>query len=610
MPNRHVNPHPPRFRLLALASAILAVLASVVAGLLGAAPANAASQGAGFGTWAPVSAYGWHGSMLVNGVHTYCITPGAPAPTGASVDQGVSGSAAGLNPSQLTAINMLVSTYGQTDDAVQAAAVGWAVKAIADWDETLHAFGYRGDSLAGAIDWTFSRLAPDHNVAVQQRAVAYYGEATRLAAGAASASGTVAFTWDDADPLAGTVQVDATIAATGSLRLTNAVFEDTGQVFRGDAAAGTRYAIRMSPPAAGRPYEVAASGRFSAGFTAAVRHFVTAGGQDTAGPAGKLEFEVAGGQQRVPPFSPAITTQVGSRYAPGGPFVDDVSFATTAGEWPRGEDGSYLPVSARAAVYRTETEPVPTSSPPPEEAVAGELALVTDPATGPEGPYTVRSEWTMAEPGFYTAVWTIRGEDQSEVVRRHLGDDFVWTEQFGERSQVTMVPSIATQAQPAAVVGEPISDTIRVSAPIPADGLRVAGAVYRAAEGVPPEASCVTENLVWESAWIDVATPGDHVVTAPAIELAGTYYWQERAVDRTGETVHVGVCGIPNETTTVSAPDVPGAPGQADEPPLAATGVSETWVRAASGSAIALLTAGAALVALPRRRFGAAVNIR
>ena len=32
--------------------------------------ADAAERGTGFGTWAPISAYGWHGSMLVGGVHT------------------------------------------------------------------------------------------------------------------------------------------------------------------------------------------------------------------------------------------------------------------------------------------------------------------------------------------------------------------------------------------------------------------------------------------------------------------------------------------------------------------------------------------------------------
>jgi hypothetical protein len=578
----------------------------VIAGLLGTVPANAASQGLGFGTWAPQSTYGWHGSMLVNGVHTYCITPGAPAPTGPSADQGVSGTAAGLSPEQLTAINMLVSVYGQTGDPVQAAAVGWAVKAIANWDETLHAFGYRGDSLAGAINWTFSRLAPQHNEAVQHRAVAYYDEATRLARGAASASGTVAFAWDAADPLAGTVRVDATTAGTGSLTLSHAVFADTGSASRDGAATGTVYAIRAVPRGAGRPYDVAVTGHFSAGFAAAVRHFTTPGGQDTAGPAGTIEFDVAATERRVPPFSPSISTQVPSRYAAGGAYIDDITFGHT-GDWPRGEDGAYLPVSAKATVYRTMTEPVSGDVLPEDADPVGDLALTTDTASGPNTTYRVSSAWTMDRPGFYTAVWTILAAEQPEGVRAHLAPGFAWTETFGEPSQITMVPGISTQAQATAVVGSTISDTIRVADPLPAGGLRVAGAVYRASDGVPPAASCVPENLVWQSDWIAVSRPGEYVVTAPPVEVAGTYYWQERAVDDADVPVHVGVCGIPNETTTVSAPGVPDRP---TTPPLAATGVSEGWVRAASGTAVALVTAGIALLAVPRRRFGAVLNIR
>jgi hypothetical protein len=50
--------------------ALLAAVLAIAIGLVLAPPAQAASRGAGFGTWAPVSAFGWHGSMLVGGVHT------------------------------------------------------------------------------------------------------------------------------------------------------------------------------------------------------------------------------------------------------------------------------------------------------------------------------------------------------------------------------------------------------------------------------------------------------------------------------------------------------------------------------------------------------------
>lgn len=422
--------------------------------------ADAAERGTGFGTWAPISAYGWHGSMLVGGVHTYCITPGAPAPTGQTTDHGISGSAAGLSPQQLAGINLLVTTYGQTDDPVQAAAVAWAVKAIANRQETLHAFGYRGDSLAGSIHWTMSALSPQHDRAVQERAVAYYDEATRAAPGVATASGGLVFTTDAADHRSGTVRVDTTYPATGTVTLTNAVFAESGSPTLENASSGSTYAIRTAPPAEGRPYSVSGTGRFDAGLAAAVRHYTTPGGQETAGPAGRVQFDVSGADTspRIPPFSPAISTQVAANEAPGGRYVDAVTFTAGDGSWPRADDGSYLPVTASAVVYRTDAEPVAGAAVPGDEAIVGTLQLTTDTATGPTAPYTVTSAWEMTGPGYYTAVWSVRAADQLPAVAAHTGADFAWTERFGEPSQVAVIappPPAPTPAPTPAAEGPP-----------------------------------------------------------------------------------------------------------------------------------------------------------
>lgn len=619
---------------------ILALLIALALSFIPAPPADAATRGTGFGTWAPISAYGWHGSMIVDGVHTYCITPGAPAPTGQSIDHGVSGSVAGLSPQQLTAINMLVTEYGQTDDPVQAAAVGWAVKAIANRQETLHAFGYRGDSLAGAINWTFSALAPEHNRAVQQLAETYYEEATKLPAGVESASGSLVFTTDPEDHRGGSVSVDATTAAaTGSLALTNAVFADTGTNTRSDATPGIAYAIRTQPPGEGASYAVRGTGRFSTGHAAAVRHYTTPGGQDTAGPAGPVSFDVTGADTRVPPFAPAITTEVASRYAAGGTFLDTVSFGSSTGEWPRDADGVPLSLTARAAVYRTNAEPVAGSPLPADAVLVGGLSLTTDAAAGS---HRVASEWTMDGPGFYTAVWTIRRDEQAGAMQERLIADYTWVERFGEPGQIMMVPDISTRATSAVPAGEPFSDAIIVGAPLPATGLRVASSVYRGADGVAPADACVPDRLVWMSDWVAVSEPGEYVVTAPPVAEAGTYYWQEQAVDAAGELVHRGACGVANETTTVNPPpaaetppaeapptETPPRAAPPDEAPLAAappaeaepatgvtagesapatslaaTGQPEQALRSAMGVAIALITVGGTLLAGTRARLG------
>lgn len=602
---------PPAVSALALT---VAIVVHLLVALLAPQPAHAASQGSGFGSWAPISRYGWHGSMLVDGVHTYCITPGAPAPTGPTTDLGLSTTAAGLTPQQLAGINFLVTTYGQTDDPATAAAVGWAVKAIADWDETLHAFGYPGDSLAGAIHWTLSALAPQHSAAVQALAVAYYDEARAVAA-PATATGTMVFTTDPGDALAGSVRVDATVtSATGSLSLVNAVFADTGAATRDGAVPGVDYAIVAAPPAEGRPFSVSGTGRFTAGLVAAVLHFTTPGGQDTAGPAGDVPFEVSGADAapRALPFAPTITTQVVSRYAPGGRFVDDVTFHAEEGTWPRGEDGSYLPVTAEAAVYRTDTEPVTGDAPPDADPVAM-LALTSDPATGPTAAYRVTSEQEMTEAGFYTAVWSMSGAQQTEEVAERTGVDYRWSEEFGERSQVTMVPAITTSALPLAAPGDRLSDTVHVGHPLPADGLRITSAVYRAVEGTPAAETCTDENLVWRSDEVLVTATGDHTVTSPPVDAAGTYYWQEQALDAAGQIVHIGVCGVENETTRVVAPSPTPTPTPAARAPqLPATGADADTLRGPTAIAVMLLSAGAAVVASRRPRrpwFGARLDI-
>lgn len=586
-----------------LAALLTALIVTCWSAVVAAPPVHAATEGTGFGTWAPISPYGWHGSMLVDGVHTYCILPGAPAPTGRSVDQGVSGTAAGLSAQQLTGINLLVTKYGQTSDPAQAAAVGWAVKAIANWNETLHHFGYRGDSLAGAIHWTFSALAPAHSAEVQRLAVAYYDEARAVPPGAAGASGTLVFTTDAEGPARGSVRVEAsTTAAAGTLTLTGATFAATGTPTLADAAPGVEYPIITTPPEAGRPYSVSGTGHFRLTAVAAVRHFTTPDGQDTAGPAGDVGFDVAGADAvpRVPVFAPTIATQVPSAYVSGGGFVDDVVFGGAIQDWPRAADGTYVSVTATAEVYRTDAKPVLSDGGVPEAAaLVGSLGVATDPRTGPTAPYRVTSVWELTRPGFYTAVWSIRAASQPADVAAALPPAYVWTEPFGEPSQVSLFAEVSSLAEATAEVGATMSDKIVVAGPLPPGGLTVTSSVHRAEDGVEPSEACTEQSHVWTSEPHEMLVPGDHVVTAPAATEPGTYYWQERAVDAAGTLVHLGECGVPHETTLVVVPAAEDSPAPSA---LAATGESAPRPRAIAGSAIAMLTAGVTLVGLSRRR--------
>ncbi|MDQ1130887.1 hypothetical protein [Microbacterium sp. SORGH_AS_0888] len=520
--------------------------------------ASAASPGAGFGAWEPVSAYGWHGSMRVNGIDTYCIFPGRPVPTGESVDHGLSFDAAGLDPQRLTAINMLVSRYGQTSDPVQAASVGWAVKAIADWDETLHTFGYPGDSLQGAIHWTFSALAPAQDQAVQDLAAAYYTEAMAQPAGPAQGSGRLEFTADAADSGRGTVTVHADVAARGTVTLENAVFADTGSPVREDATAGATYELIATPPSGAATYTVRGSGTLRGGFLPAVRYMTTPGGQDTAGPGGELEFPVAGedATPRDIRFAPQISTQVVSRYVPGGRYIDDVSFSSAKGPWARTADGGYAPVSATASVYRTATEPQLADTVPADAEEVGALTVTTDVVGGPEVPYRVESEWQLPGPGFYTAVWRIEHDRQTAGTQAVLEPGYVWVERFGEVSQVTAVTAVSSAAEPVVAVGASMSDVVIVSGAVPSAGLDVSTEVFRVPDGVVAGDACTPENSLWRSESIRIHAAGSTSFTAPAVPDFGTYVWRERATDTEGVLVHEGLCGVEEETTRAPRPTV------------------------------------------------------
>lgn len=458
--------------LLTLTAALAALVLAAVALIAGAPPASAAAQGAGFGTWAPLSSTGWHGSMIVGGVHTYCILPGLPAPTGESVDNGVSGDALGMSPQQLTGINMLVTRYGQSGDPVQAAAVGYAVKAIADRSTTLHAWGYPGDSLAGAVHWTFDTHWPAQAQAVAQLAEQYYAEAA--AVDAPASDGRVTLSTDPADARLGSVRLDGGAGTSAKLTVHNAVFVDSGTAELGPAPVGVDLPIRAaSPTGDGAPFTVHAQARFTAEFAPAVRHITTGGQQDTAGPGGSIDYTVEAADTTPRPvvFSPGIATQVAAPETTGGRYVDDVTIAPVEGHWPRTTEGALVALTATAVVYRTDAAPAETEEVPVDAVPVGELTLTTDPATG-GGTYRVESPWELPGPGYYTAVWRIAAADQHPDVARHLPGDYAWSESFGTPSQIARVLPPAAPS-PEAAPGAPA--TLAATGPF-AEAPRVAGA--------------------------------------------------------------------------------------------------------------------------------------
>jgi hypothetical protein len=429
-------------------TAALVAVALAVGGAVALSPAaSAASRGAGFGTWSATSAHGWHGSMLIDGVWTFCISPGLPAPVGDSRDAGVTAAVDGLSAAQLTRINLLVSTYGQTSDPVRAAAVAWAVKAIADWRRTLGEYGYRGDSLAGAVNWTFSSLSPANNAAIQRLAVAYYREAAATPAGTVAGSGRLVFAIDPRNAYAGTMRVEAPAGTSGTVTLTHGRFADNGTNRMAGIAAGRSYRVIGVPPSAdGAPYRISGTGRFGRGYAAAVHLYRTPGQQDTAGPGGSAAIVVAGADAgtRTVAFRPVLTSRTAS-VSPTGALADTLSFGIAAGPdglanpWFRRPDGTRVDVHFTVTAYGPLDHRPRESAQPPADAPVAETVRVDTGKAGDTAAVTATFT-RLHSGGAYTFVAAYDPVATPAATRALLPGGYRWSHAFGMADETTVVP--------------------------------------------------------------------------------------------------------------------------------------------------------------------------
>lgn len=260
-----------------------------------------AVQGTGFGNFIPGDATPWIGSMNVNGVEVYCIQPGVDLPVGNSVDTGVQSSVNGLGPLTMVRINAVVTKYGNTrGNAIQAAAVHWAVKYLADPANTVHEFGNPGSTLDSAIDWQVNTQGGRANTdQIKALTNQYLAEANKVGL-------------PDERPTTGTVHATLQVAnntnfegklflddmtvtpGTGTITLKNGAFKSSGtSSITGSFKPGDAFDVVGKPPAGvGKGgYKIAVSGELTAGSTgsapkAALRVFTTAGQQTTVSSGG------------------------------------------------------------------------------------------------------------------------------------------------------------------------------------------------------------------------------------------------------------------------------------------------------------------------------------
>ncbi|WP_157517864.1 hypothetical protein [Microbacterium resistens] len=163
--------------------------------------------------------------------------------------------------------------------------------------------------------------------------------------------------------------------------------------------------------------------------------------------------------------------------------------------------------------------------------------------------------------------------------------------------------TVKTTALPEVVLGEPAHDVATVTGTIP-DGARLVFEAYRQ-DG--ESAICTPDELVFTSKLIELNGPGEYRSNEVVFDQVGTYYWVETVTDADGTVLHRGLCGAPDETTTVTPePEEPGHPGTPGK--LAQTGGGDWWPLGLAGGLIAAATGGVLLfgrrLAIARDRAG------
>ena len=173
----------------------------------------------------------------------------------------------------------------------------------------------------------------------------------------------------------------------------------------------------------------------------------------------------------------------------------------------------------------------------------------------------------------------------------------------GETTVVKEQPEeliVKTNAMANVKLGDPAHDVATVTGTVP-DGARLIFEAYRQDSDT---ATCTPEELVFTSTTIDLDGPGEYRSDEVIFDTVGIYYWVETVTDEEGTSLHRGVCGAPDETTTVTdTPDVAGTPGE-----LAHTGGGDWWPIGLAGGLIAAVTGGVLLfgrrLAITRDRAG------
>ncbi len=189
---------------------------------------------------------------------------------------------------------------------------------------------------------------------------------------------------------------------------------------------------------------------------------------------------------------------------------------------------------------------------------------------------------SVDEAGNVYWIETLYGQDGTVLAEGSCGAP-------GETTIVSEQPetlTVTTLAVADVALGESAHDTATVTGTgtVP-DGTTLTFEAYRQ-DG--DTATCTADELKFTSERQPVDGPRDYASEDVVFDQPGTYYWIETLHGPDGTVLHRGLCGAPNETTTVATTPIP-TPTPTLPPVLALTGVGDWLLPFGIGGGIIVL---------------------
>jgi hypothetical protein len=257
-------------------------------------------------------------------------------------------------------------------------------------------------------------------------------------------------------------------------------------------------------------------------------------------------------ETQISPTQLRFTTELTTDQAAVSDQVDDVIDVYTVGGWLR-DGGARVPVVLTGTAYYSATRPEVADTPPATAEVIGTYTATTD----TPGAITAENIDVGLREGFVTLVWCVDPAAQPTPLR---GLTAAWCDQYGLASETVEVsaPIVVTAAQPLATPSGTVTDTAIVSGLVPASGMEITFEGFLQPQDATAPVCEASNRIYASSAPITVTEPGEYTSEEFAVTMdhLGTVYWVETARLPDGTVIHVGECGLPNETTLVQLVEV------------------------------------------------------